>query len=339
MRWCRLCSERTYVGSGWCLNGACRREQDRGRWREGRSRDEGSVGRYTERRREGGERTTASEGETGATYSVRCAEPECEPVSHGMQGQERRGTERRYGGKGSGPVNSEYGHEDGVDDHTEPRGRVQVEGHRIWDSFVEVTGLAQVRRIILLDNNGVLNRLGWEQAVKVGVDLEHATDHAGGETCLLMCSYARSDTWVQRVMDSPETRPMMRSLDGFVFVDSREMRGGPILVQRVTGRPENWIRLVGGDKSAISRLTGKPTMLFDDKWKVLRAHQRGHASNEGVLCVPRGRSSRRRRELGDGRGRYGFWTTSDPETWVEYVEWFLNVEDCEERRAETSSDN
>ena len=97
-------------------------------------------------------------------------------------------------------------------------------------------------------------------------------------------------------MDSPETRPMMRSLDGFVFVDSREMRGGPILVQRVTGRPGNWIRLVGGDKSAISRLTGKPTMLFDDKWKVLRAHQRGHVLNEGVRCVLRGRSSRRRRE-------------------------------------------
>ena len=59
----------------------------------------------------------------------------------------------------------------------------------------------------------------------------------------------------------------------------------------------------------------------------------------GVLCVLRVRSSRRRRELGDGRGRYGFWITADPETWVEYVEWFLNVEDCEERRAEASTDN
>ena len=151
-----------------------------------------------------------------------------------------------------------------------------------------------------------------------------------------MCSYARSDRWVQRVMDSPETRPMMQSLDGFVFVDSREMRGGPILVQRVTGRPENWIRLVGGDKSAISRLTGKPTMLFDDKWKVLRAHQRGHALNEGVRCVLRGRSSRRRRATREGRSRDGFWVTSDPETWVEYVEWFLNGENREGSLDETS---
>ena len=185
-----------------------------------------------------------------------------------------------------------------------------VGGHSVWSEFVEAAGLDEVQKIVLLDHNGVVNRLGWREAVEVSVELDHVTAIGGGETRVLLCSYVRSDYWVRRVLDSEDTRPVMASLDGFVFVDSRESGNGPMVALGIEGRPSHWIWLKGGDKSAVSRLTGKPTFLFDDRGRVLLEHSKGNCGNEGVRC--------------GGRGRGDFPVAWTAQSWVWYVKRFLD---------------
>ena len=190
-----------------------------------------------------------------------------------------------------------------------------VGGQRVWAEFVEAAGLAEVQKIILLDHNGVLNMLGWRQAVEVAVELDHVTPRDGGETRLLLCSYVRCEKWVQRVLDSLDSLPMMVTLDGFVFVDSRDSGNRPMVAEGVAGRPGHWIRLRGGDKSAVSRLTGKPTLLFDDRRKVLMEHSKGNGANEGVQCVLGGSEWRVRTGWQATWGPGHFQVSFSAETW------------------------
>ena len=307
MRWCRWCGGQTYVGRGWCLSRTCQRETGTQRNEDGEASARGWGESWGERAWEGEEPTVLLESRTrqegqqwdrglGWEKGVReIAEPIAIIESGFMKGR-RSGNTPKEGG------------------------RLLVGGHKVWQEFEEAAGLREVEKIILLDNNGVLNRLHWRQAVEVGIDLDHATSREGRETRLLMCSFAKNDKWAQRVMDSFETLPAMVALDGFVFVDSREAGNGPIVAERVVGKPKQWVWLTGGDKSAVSRLTGKPTLLFDDKRKVLREHGKGNGANEGVHCMMGG---------GEGQGiweegRREFQVAWTADMWVEYVQRFLD---------------
>ena len=323
MRRCKWCHEWTYVGKGWCLSRGCLRE----------------VGGADGNNDEEVEDTDVLGRETGDQGST-------EPIALMESGLRREVAVSDEGGTGQGAARLDQGVEglvgpfwliredvarrrttlcgqqlrqvdDGVMGN---RPRMLVGGERVWREFAEAVGLDEVRRIVLLDNHGVLNQMRWSEAVEVGTDLDHATAADGQETRLLMCSFARSDKWARRVFDSRDTLPMMLMLDGFVFVDSRDAGRGDIIAKRVTGKPSNWIWLEGGDKSAVSRLTGKPTLLFDDKRHVLREHSEGHWANEGVLCVEG-------REMSHVDQRYEeFRNAAAAETWAGYVQRFLDRE-------------
>ena len=91
--------------------------------------------------------------------------------------------------------------------------------------------------------------------------------------------------------------PLLTMLDGEVFTDYRDAWGPRFGVYRPRGWPKTAIR-VTGDKSAVSRFLGIPTILFDDREDNMWYHGLGHPQNEGVV-VKRGakRHHWRRRDL------------------------------------------
>ena len=158
-------------------------------------------------------------------------------------------------------------------------------GEPIFRRFCSDLDLQHCSTISVFDHHHVVDQLDEDEAISLGIALEHVDDH-----CSILLSYGFSHR--QEAFDSTKRfYPMINELDAYVFADFRHNRSYGVAVYqdqwmkdtcRRMDKPQSLINIgMRGDKGQVAELLGKPIVFFDDKeenvLQVLQAKQGNEA--------------------------------------------------------------
>ena len=154
-----------------------------------------------------------------------------------------------------------------------------------WREFKQQVDLDGSDCMVLLDFNGVVNTCDERQALFVAGSLDHFnTFHTSVPS--LLCSHPGQRPLDPYFEPRADWHALIKGLDGYVFVYNRWCHREVIEAWRPEGMPDNVI-CIDGDKNAMSCLTQKPSILFDDRQDLVTRHDEGHLRNEGVVVPGR----------------------------------------------------
>ena len=186
-------------------------------------------------------------------------------------------------------------------------------GNEIWREFVHAVELEHTEAIAYFDRHNVIDAMTHDQAVTVGVELDHM-DHITP----LILSKSRSTSSRRSIFDDSEWKPMAVECEGTIFTEMSRSTFNFVDVYREPWMSSSTVG-VFGDKGQVAALARKPCVLFDDKEMnldlVINQSSDG-ALKEGVL-VRIGKKRHRR----IGRSKHGAWPyiTYDPYEWPDIV--------------------
>ena len=186
-------------------------------------------------------------------------------------------------------------------------------GHKVWNEFLQATGINVANTVALFDKHDVIDTLNREEAIESGCDLEHGVGVRN-----LVCSYGtchRKETFDKNKV----WYPFVNEMDGFIFTDQRKAEGR--YYNQINIYREDWMGItcigVKGDKGQVAELIGKPVVLFDDKEeniRLLRDRSTAHTVMDGVV-VRRGNKCGKRIQP-------GFEICNEARLWAEMVKKF-----------------
>ena len=125
----------------------------------------------------------------------------------------------------------------------------------LWGRYVRETTLNWFESTVCLDYHGVVDTMTEEQAIDVGVRLDHLDVNFG------ILSYGREhslDTFVD-----PATGPIVAESHFIIFTDYRKSYDDVVEVYRPRDYPDKAIR-VRGDKGCVRDMLNRRAFLFDD---------------------------------------------------------------------------
>ena len=161
-------------------------------------------------------------------------------------------------------------------------------GNAEWREFLVASQMCYWRAAALMDLHNVVDTFNWQEAARVGVDIDHH-DHLGG----YLLSYGRNDREQAFDPDEPYT-PLMTELNGKIFTDYGVGCRKTVDIYR-----EPWMKPdtigVKGDKGQVAQLLGIPCLLFDDR----KEHIDLVRARSSIACKLEGIQVLRGRRAGD----------------------------------------
>ena len=173
----------------------------------------------------------------------------------------------------------------------------------MWREWMHKTSLDNVQCCALFDMHDVVDTLDKDQAIDVGVDLDHL-DTIG----TVICSFGKSHR--HDVFDlNAEWCAFVAEMDGVVFTDYRWSWHDKVDIYREIGMNARTI-CVRGDKGQVASLLNRPCLLFDDKEdNIDLVCEGGHRHRSNGVVVRRGRKARH-------QVRWGYDVTTNPHDWI-----------------------